>query len=202
MRLDETNRYQPRRVSIICSCFWRNKQWLYCRKWQFLIAYMIQKWPSWCIKLGIANFYFCIYIDDYLWKSYVFRTTFSNVKYQDLCATINPSKIKYISTSEECVKHPITGANTQLMIDKISLLWGMFWFGPGLFLLNKNFLKIRLKFNFWSHWKLLWSRYRDQSRRLRNAVLMDHAILRVITHPPTMIVRRHYLVTSNYIRCW
>ena len=33
--------------------------------------------------------------DDYLWKSYVYQTTFSNVKYQDLCATINPSKIKY-----------------------------------------------------------------------------------------------------------
>ena len=26
--------------------------------------------------------------DDYLWKSYLYRTTFSNVKYQDLCATI------------------------------------------------------------------------------------------------------------------
>ena len=33
--------------------------------------------------------------DDYLWKSYVYRITFSNVKYQDLCATINPSKKSY-----------------------------------------------------------------------------------------------------------
>ena len=31
--------------------------------------------------------------DDYLWKSYVHRTTFSNVRYQDLRATIHPSKI-------------------------------------------------------------------------------------------------------------
>ena len=31
--------------------------------------------------------------DDYLWKIYVYWTTFSDVKYQDLCATINPSKI-------------------------------------------------------------------------------------------------------------
>ena len=33
-----------------------NKQWLYCRKWQFLIAYVVQKWPSWFLKLVIANF--------------------------------------------------------------------------------------------------------------------------------------------------
>ena len=39
---------------------------------------------------------FACMFDDYLWKSYVYRTTFSNVKYQDLCATINPSKIKYV----------------------------------------------------------------------------------------------------------
>ena len=37
---------------------------------------------------------FACMFDDYLWKSFVYRTTFSNVKYQDLCATINPSKIK------------------------------------------------------------------------------------------------------------
>ena len=43
--------------------------------------------------------------DDYLWKSYVYRTTFSKIKYQDLCATINPSKINYITeyiNSEHC----------------------------------------------------------------------------------------------------
>ena len=28
-------------------------------------------------------FFACMF-DDYLWKSYVYRTTFSNVKYQDL----------------------------------------------------------------------------------------------------------------------
>ena len=32
--------------------------------------------------------------DDDLWKSYVYRTAFSNVKYQDLCAKINLLKIK------------------------------------------------------------------------------------------------------------
>ena len=36
--------------------------------------------------------------DDYLLKSFVYWTTFSNVKYQDLCATINPSKIKYLQS--------------------------------------------------------------------------------------------------------
>ena len=28
---------------------------------------------------------FACMFDDYLWKSYVYQTTFSNVKYQDLC---------------------------------------------------------------------------------------------------------------------
>ena len=37
---------------------------------------------------------FACMFDEYLWRSYVYRTTFSNVKYQDLCATINPLKIK------------------------------------------------------------------------------------------------------------
>ena len=27
-----------------------NKQWLHCRKWQFLIAYMVLKWLSWYKK--------------------------------------------------------------------------------------------------------------------------------------------------------
>ena len=35
-----------------------NKQWLHCREWQFFIAYMFQKWPSWFLKLVIANFPF------------------------------------------------------------------------------------------------------------------------------------------------
>ena len=46
----------------------------------------------------------CIF-DDYLWKSYVYRTTFSNVKYQDLCATINPSKIKYLQNRKQSLKY-------------------------------------------------------------------------------------------------
>ena len=44
---------------------------------------------------GTSDTFTCMF-DDYLWKSYVYRTTFSNVKYQDLCATINPSKIKNV----------------------------------------------------------------------------------------------------------
>ena len=43
--------------------------------------------------------------DDYLWKSYVYWTTFSNVKYQDLCATINPSKIKYLQNRKQSQKY-------------------------------------------------------------------------------------------------
>ena len=43
--------------------------------------------------------------DDYLWKSYVYLTTFSNVKYQDLCATINPSKIKYLQNRKQSLKY-------------------------------------------------------------------------------------------------
>ena len=32
-----------------------NKQWLHCRKWQFLIAYMVHSRPSWFLILVIAN---------------------------------------------------------------------------------------------------------------------------------------------------
>ena len=35
--------------------------------------------------------------DDDLWKSFVYRT-FSNVKYQDLCATINPGRDEILLT--------------------------------------------------------------------------------------------------------
>ena len=31
-----------------------NKQWLHCRKWQFLIAYMVHSWPSWLKILVFA----------------------------------------------------------------------------------------------------------------------------------------------------
>ena len=41
----------------------RKKQKLHCRKWQFLIAYMAQKWPSWFIKLVIANSLFSFSFD-------------------------------------------------------------------------------------------------------------------------------------------
>ena len=47
---------------------------------------------------------FACMFDDYLWKSYVYRTTFSNVKYQDLCATINLSKIKYLQNHNLAIK--------------------------------------------------------------------------------------------------
>ena len=48
------------RVSLISfSNFRFNKQWLHYRKWQFLIAYIVQKWPSWYIKLVIANVVCC-----------------------------------------------------------------------------------------------------------------------------------------------
>ena len=43
--------------------------------------------------------------DDYLWKCYVYRTTFSNVKYQDLCATTNLSKIKYLQNRKRSLKY-------------------------------------------------------------------------------------------------
>ena len=36
----------------------KNKQWLHCRKWQFLIANVLHKWLSWYKKLVIANFLF------------------------------------------------------------------------------------------------------------------------------------------------
>ena len=39
-----------------------NKQLLHCRKWQFLIAFMVQKWPSWFIKLVVANFLFFLFL--------------------------------------------------------------------------------------------------------------------------------------------
>ena len=39
-------------------------------------------------------FCFACTFDEYLWRSYVYRTTFYNAKYQDLCSTINPLKIK------------------------------------------------------------------------------------------------------------
>ena len=38
-----------------------NKQWLHCRKWQFSITYMVQKWPSWFIKLVVVNFLFSFF---------------------------------------------------------------------------------------------------------------------------------------------
>ena len=42
-----------------------------------------------------------MYVDDYLWKFVEkYRTTFSNVKYQGLCATINPSKIEDLQNSK------------------------------------------------------------------------------------------------------
>ena len=44
----------------------------------------------------INRTYFACMFDDDLWKSYVYWTTFSNVKYHDLCATINPSNNKYL----------------------------------------------------------------------------------------------------------
>ena len=35
-------------VSFVRLCRVRhNKQWLHCRKWQILIAYMVHKWLSW-----------------------------------------------------------------------------------------------------------------------------------------------------------
>ena len=40
-----------------------------------------------------------------LWKRYVYRTTFSNVEYQDLSATINPSKIKYLQNRKQSLKY-------------------------------------------------------------------------------------------------
>ena len=46
------------------------------------------------VKHHIKSVLACMF-DDYWWKSYVYLTTFSNVKHQDLCATINPSKINY-----------------------------------------------------------------------------------------------------------
>ena len=46
-----------------------------------------------------CNSFTCMF-DDNLWKSYVCRTIFSYVKYQDLCATINTSKIKYLQESK------------------------------------------------------------------------------------------------------
>ena len=39
--------------------------------------------------------------NDYSCKSYVYRTTFSNVKYQDVCATINPSKIEDLQNQKQ-----------------------------------------------------------------------------------------------------
>ena len=50
-------------------------------------------YPRWNIET-FKTFFACMF-DDYLWKSYVYRTTFSNVKYQDFCVTTNLSKIKY-----------------------------------------------------------------------------------------------------------
>ena len=41
-----------------------NKQLLHCRKWQFLIVYMVKKWPSWFTKLGIANFLFSLKVNN------------------------------------------------------------------------------------------------------------------------------------------
>ena len=43
--------------------------------------------------------------DDYLWNSYVYLTTFSNVKYQDLSAKINLSKIKYLQNQRQSLKY-------------------------------------------------------------------------------------------------
>ena len=43
---------------------WWNKQWFHCRKWQFLIAYIVYKWLSWFQKLIIANF---LYIQMVFW---------------------------------------------------------------------------------------------------------------------------------------
>ena len=37
-----------------------NKQWLHCRKWQFLMAYMAHKWLSWYKKSVNANFLFLL----------------------------------------------------------------------------------------------------------------------------------------------
>ena len=38
-----------------------NKQWLHCRKWQFLIAYLVLKWLSCFKKSVIANFLFSFF---------------------------------------------------------------------------------------------------------------------------------------------
>ena len=56
------------------------------------------------VTLPRANFA-CMF-DNYLWKIYVYhRTTFSNVKDQDLCATINSSKNKYLQNQKQSLKY-------------------------------------------------------------------------------------------------
>ena len=42
-----------------------------------------------CVFPPAFGCFACMFNDDW-WKSYVYRTTFSNIKYQDLCAKKNP----------------------------------------------------------------------------------------------------------------
>ena len=77
--------------------------WLYC-------SFQTSDEVLNCYDVGILDWSYyvgdfepvlaCMF-DDNLWKSYVCRTTFSNVKYQDLFATINPSKIKYVQNQKQ-----------------------------------------------------------------------------------------------------
>ena len=49
--------YMTSRSNI--SFYALNKQWLHCRKWQFLIAYMVHKWLSWFKnQLLLISFFF------------------------------------------------------------------------------------------------------------------------------------------------
>ena len=81
--------------------------------------------------LGVASF--TCKFDDYLWKSYVYRTTFSNVKFQDLCATINTSKIKYLQNRKQSLKY-LCNINLIGFLQK-----------PDVYLLNQNTCVLSLK---------------------------------------------------------
>ena len=78
------------------------KAWIF--KWEIIYDTKLQETSNiWPTKSKVI---FPCMFDDYLGKSYVYRTTFYNVKYQeDLCATINPSKIKYLQNRKQSLKY-------------------------------------------------------------------------------------------------
>ena len=70
-----------------------------------------------CRKYVNSHSFACMF-DDYSWKSFVYWTNFSYVKYQDLCETINPSKIEDLENQKQSLKYL---CNINLILNELKI---------------------------------------------------------------------------------